>query len=283
MECTVQTKNSKRYEQTVSSKPALLIGGGIGDFLHYIAKIDDLILKKKYDPKELMIYVESTNPSQVESLFKAGLEEFQICFVPKLIHWTKTNPLLVPRREMDQKNRPAYLYVKSKGHTVIEDWFLPFVCEEYTVDCSRLEKILNPKSQKNTSILVSARDKGFLWWPSEEATQVIREFIPSQYEIIYTGTKDEKPSWIENFLVCDDVISALRISVNSRLFIGTDTGFATARELLGLPNIYCISQYWYEELMVAYNYWTSEFANTSKSKFAYNIYDLKKSIQSIGL
>lgn len=277
----------KSYSRDISDsqnedfhKPALLVGGGIGDFLHYIVRIDDFLHKTKLNANDLIIYVESTNPAQIEELFRACLAEFEIRFVPKAIHWTKTNPLLRVNRKLDQRNRPAYLYTQSKKHKTIFDWFLPFVCSNYHINLGRLEKFLQPRAKKDLKVLIAARDKGFLWWPSKEAHQALLEINQDKYEIVYTGTLDEKPDWIDKFTVCDNVACALKMSIDATLFVGTDTGLATVRELLGLPNLYCINEYWFKNLMLPYKYWSDDLNQCSKSKFAFDMKEFKKNLQN---
>jgi hypothetical protein len=262
----------------MDARAALLMSGGIGDFLHYIVRFSSFLERRALTPEGLTVFVESTQPHQVESLFRACLPEVGCHFVPPALHWTKTNPLLNVDRAADRLNRPAYQYVLRAGARHIEDWFLPLLCDDYPADKARINFLLGGSA--GASVFVSARDKGFLWWPSAEAFALVERHTPRGYELICSGTGDERPPWLNKFVTAPNVLAALKLSCAASLFVGTDTGLATARELLGLPNIYCINWYWYEELMVKYRYWTERMAQTSRSRFAFSLPELQAALAS---
>jgi hypothetical protein len=259
-----------------NSRPALLVSGGIGDFLHYILRFSSFMQSRALNPAEVNVFVESTKPKQVESLFRVTLPGVAVHFVPAQLHWTKTNPLLSVDCLEDRINRPAYRYVLSQGFSVIEDWFLPFLCKEYPADYGRLEFLrANRLHGTRPQIIASIRDKGFLWWPSEVAFAELRRCVPNEYELVFVGTEDERLPGAEEFVTTPTVADGLTLSCNAALFVGTDTGFATARELFGLPNIYCVDRYWFENLMVRYKYWDDSMAERTRSYFAFSVSDLK--------
>src|SRR4051794_33410108 len=92
---------------------ALIMSGGIGDYLHYLCRIDALLSDIVIASERVDVFVESTVPEQVKSLFEVALPEFRLLFVPAHLHWTKTNPLLDVNRKQDRINRPAYQFVAS--------------------------------------------------------------------------------------------------------------------------------------------------------------------------
>jgi hypothetical protein len=57
----------------------------------------------------------------------------------------------------------------------------------------------------------------------------------------------------------------LSVSYHAALFVGTDTGTATIRELMGKQCIYCVDQFWIDELMLRYGYWNEARARSSSS------------------
>lgn len=261
------------------TQTSLLMSGGIGDFLHYIVRFSSFLIRSNVTLSRLRVFVESTNPRQVESLFQTCLPEVQCHFVPPNLHWTKTNPLLNVNRQRDRVNRPAYRYVLQNGAAKVEDWFLPFLCRDYPVDPARLNCLLDNRSAGDEqTVFVSTRDKGFLWWPSRESFLLLAELIPPRYRVIYVGTPDERLPWLDEFTSAPSVLEALKLSCAATLFVGTDTGFATARELLGMPNIYCVNEYWYEELMVKYSYWTEQMNEASGSRFAFDTTQLRAAL-----
>ena len=103
-------------------------------------------------------------------------------------------------------------------------------------------------------LVVSARDKGFLWWPTQAAHDALRQVVPDGRKIIILGTADERMPWMRSFKTPERLIDALAISYRSGLYVGTDTGLATIRELTKKVNIYCINQFWLEEMMFGYKY-----------------------------
>ena len=260
---------------------AVLLSGGIGDFLHYLAKIDDFMCRSGIGHSAVTFYVESTRPSQVQSLFASALGEFDVRFVPAMLHWTRTNPLLVPQRKSDRVNRPAYRYVVEQGHDRIVDWFLPFLCTEYRIDRRRLKRIIEGRSKfSGRYVVVSLRDKGFLWWPRQAVCKTLQTLLPADYEVVYVGTLDETVSWVDGMVTFANVSEALVCSYHADIFIGTDTGLATIRELTGKGNIYCVDEYWFREFMIKYGYWCEQLSRNSESIFVYTMTELLDALSS---
>ena len=249
---------------------ALLMSGGIGDYLHYLTRLDSWINVNGIDPEHLTIFVESTVPTQVASLFARAFQYLHFEFVPAAIHWTKANPLLVAESETDRINRPAYRFVAERGFDSITDWFLPFSCGEYKSDESPLTRIVTEPSNTGRYLVIAARDKGFLWWPHQDLCREIEAITPIGMQLLYLGTPNERQDYMRGFLNTNDVAEALSISYHAALFIGTDTGTATIRELTGRKNIYCVNRFWVDELMVRYGYWNDSVRQRSKSVFTFS-------------
>jgi hypothetical protein len=263
------------------TQEALLVSGGIGDFLHYIVRFSSFLEHCSCPPEGLTVFVEATQPRQVERLFKTCLPEVDCHFIPPSLHWTKSNPLLNWNRDYDRTNRCAYQYVLSKGAKIVEDWFLPSFCGDYSVRVDRLEVLRGAAvPQAGPSVFVSTRDKGFLWWPSIDASIVIERYVTRSFNVMYFGTENERLPWLRSYTVASDVFEGLTLSCKCNLFIGTDTGFATAREFLRMPNIYCINRYWYDELMIGHKYWTKEMADATTSHFAFDLPGLETALAS---
>ncbi|MDQ3804000.1 MAG: hypothetical protein M3416_09250 [Acidobacteriota bacterium] len=250
--------------------PALLMSGGIGDYLHYLTRLDAWADAERINRERLTIFVESTVPHQVASLFALAFPDLRFAFVPAAIHWTKTNPLLVPTREIDRINRPAYLFVAEQGFDSITDWFLPFSCSGYTPDESPLMRIVRGRPVAGSYVVVAAREKGFLWWPRRELCRQLEAMTPAGMRLVYLGTPNERHDYMSGFVSATDVVEALAISYHAALFIGTDTGAATVRELTGRKNIYCVSRFWVDELMVRYGYWNDSLQRRSRSVLTFS-------------
>jgi hypothetical protein len=258
------------------SRSALLMSGGIGDYLHYLCRVDSFLSRAGLHPNDIVIYVESTVPEQVDSLLTQALPEFELLFVPPSLHWTKTNPLLNVDQPLDRVNRAAYRYVLAQKHNVIVDWFLPFLVPELLpLSIDRIARVLknadalkNADENKRPDLIVSLRDKGFLWWPAEGLCRALEHLVGPDGRIMFLGTATERPDWRPDAVTAPDVLAALNLSVSAKLFIGTDTGLATARELLRRPNVYCVSEYWYQELMVRYRYISLQMLDASGSVVA---------------
>jgi hypothetical protein len=248
---------------------ALLLSGGIGDYLHYLVRLPSLCERNGLDRNNLVVFVESTVPAAVTPLFRLTLNEFDVQFIPAAWHWTKTNPLLVPVDEHQRVNRPAYQYVLGLGFARLIDWFLPFLCHTHPSDERVLQPLLTGRSPLGpNTVLVAARDKGAIWWPSEPAGAAVHQRFAPRHEVVYTGTENERLPWMSSWWTAPDVATALVASMHAELFVGTDTGLATVRELLGRPNLYCVTPFWFDELMVRYNYITADMISRSGSKVA---------------
>lgn len=256
---------------TTRPEQVLLMSGGIGDYLHYLSRLPHYLLLNEIDTSNFIIYVESTVPEQVMSLFQLAFSNLNFAYVPARLHWTKTNPLLVPYRVIDRTNRPAYRYISSLGFSNITDWFLPFLCANYHTEQEPLLRIVNKSAPAaKQHVVISARDKGFLWWPAKEICDEIKAVIDSRYDILYLGTDVEKGLLRNKVEQVSDVAKALALSYHAQLFIGTDTGLATIRELTGKKNIYCINEYWLNELMYKYKYLSESLLEASGSVIAFN-------------
>jgi hypothetical protein len=256
---------------TAGEDVALLMSGGIGDYLHYIARLDSLLEREEIDPRRLAIFVESTAPQGVMSLFATALPDLSVRFTPPPLQWTRAHPLLDVLSSHDRLNRPAYRYVSGFGFRRIIDWFLPFCCDDCPPAERRLRWLLagDDAVEPTPSIAVSLRDKGFLWWPSRDICLHVRNVgrrlgLPVQF----LGTPPERPMWLPEMLTAPDGLAALRLAAAARLFIATDTGLTTIRELLGLPSIYCINEYWHHDVMVRHGYLSDAMLARSGSLIA---------------
>jgi hypothetical protein len=263
----------------MKARRALLLSGGIGDFLHYLSRIPSFLDQSGISPSDLLICIESTAPERVESIFRLAFPEFFFCFTPGFLHWTRTNPLLIPHSELERIYRPAYQYLRQLGYSEIEDWFLPFLCSSYEVN---LEPIFRIVAHRNfigiCQVVISARDKGFLWWPSAEAFAMVQRVLPKEVQQLVLGTPDERTEWTGRLETPDRLEDALAASFSAELFIGTDTGLATVRELVGKKNIYCINQFWLQHMMVRYHYLGWSKSERTTSIFATNLGELRKAV-----
>ena len=252
------------------SKHALLLMGGIGDFLHYLTRLPAFLEERRFAPGDLHVFVESVVPDQAEAVFTAAFPRLTYTFLPPSVHWVNTFPLLTPSRERDRLNRPAYLYVRSQGFREVTDWFLPFLCAGYAFDPSPLSRLIEGVPRRERPyVVISARDKGFLWWPAQACREVHR-LVSRTHEAVYVGTPNEQPPGGGKPETLPGVPEALALSYYADLFVGTDTGLATFRELTGKRNIYCVSRFWVDEVMSQYGYFDGEMKRRTKSSFAFN-------------
>jgi hypothetical protein len=254
---------------------ALLVMGGVGDFLHYLTRLPDFLREKRLAPSDLRVFVESLVPDQAEAVFTKAFPQLSFTFLCPAIHWANTFPLLTPSRRIERINRPAYRYVESLGFRQITDWFLPFLCDNYDFDISPLLRVVAgiPK-QDHPYMVISARDKGFLWWPSRQVCREAHQLVTRTHKAVYVGAPNETISGIDELETLPNVPEALALSYHADLFIGTDTGLATMRELAGKRNIYCVSRFWLEEVMIRYGYFDSRVRSQTKSAFAFSRPDL---------
>jgi hypothetical protein len=265
---------------------ALLMSGGIGDYLHYIARFDSLLKSSGLDPRRIAVFVESTVPHDVVSLFATALPEVSVRFTPGQIQWTRAHPLLDVLSTHDRVNRPAYRYVKGFGFSRILDWFLPFCCDAYEPSSRRLHLLLGDPASTDApaSIVVSLRDKGFLWWPSREICLHLRNTGRRLgFPVHFLGTAAEKPVWFPELFTAHDVLAALRLAASARLFVGTDTGLATGRELMHRPSVYCISRYWHRDVMMRFGYLSDSMLELSGSVVAYDAESCLKAVDRLVL
>jgi hypothetical protein len=265
---------------------ALLMSGGIGDYLHYIARFDSLLKSSGLDPRRIAVFVESTAPHDVMSLFATALPEVSVRFTPGQIQWTRAHPLLDVLSTHDRVNRPAYRYVKAFGFARILDWFLPFCCDTYEPSPRRLHLLLGDSASADApaSIVVSLRDKGFLWWPSREICLHLRNTGRRLgFPVRFLGAAAEKPAWFPELFTAHDVLAALRLAASARLFIGTDTGLATVRELTCRPSVYCINRYWHRDVMMRFGYLSDSMLELSGSIVAYDAESCLKAVDRLVL
>jgi hypothetical protein len=260
---------------------ALLMSGGIGDYIHYIARFDSLLKSSGLDPRRIAVFVESTVPHDVVSLFATALPEVSVRFTPGQIQWTRAHPLLDVLSAHDRVNRPAYRYVEAFGFRRIIDWFLPFCCDDCEPSPRRLRPLLGDSAANDVSaaIVVSLRDKGFLWWPSRDICLHLRNTgrrlgLP----VSFLGTASEKPFWLPEVFMARDVLTALRLAASARLFVGTDTGLATIRELTCRPSVYCINRYWHHDVMKRFGYLSDRMLELSGSVV---VYDAKTCLKAV--
>lgn len=252
-----------------NGRRALLWSGGIGDYLHYIVRLSGFLEEWRVAPRDLTLFVESTSPQQVSGFLRRCVPELEIRFVPRAIHWTKTNPLLDVEAPSHRRYRPAWQFVSQQGFSILEDWFLPFLCRDSGVNLDRIAWLRPQTAAPSPDVVIAARDKGFLWFPSEETSRRVGELLPDGARVVHVGTPDERPPWVEEMFTASSVEEALVFACSASLFVGTDTGMATAREMLGLPNIYCMNEYWFRELMSAYGYWPDWLRTRTTSAFAF--------------
>lgn len=252
------------------SEHALLMMGGIGDFLHYLTRLTAFLDERRFGPGDLHVFVESLVPDQAEAVFTAAFPRLTYTFLPPSLHWANTFPLLTPSRELDRLNRPAYRYVESLGFRHVTDWFLPFLCAGHQFDAAPLHRIIRGTAQRDHPyVVISARDKGFLWWPAEEVCGRVREVVARTHRAVYVGTPNERIPCGGELETLPSVPEALALSYHAELFVGTDTGLATFRELTGRKNIYCVSRFWVEEVMGRYGYFDAETQGRTRSAFAF--------------
>lgn len=256
-------------------KIALLISGGIGDFLHYIARIPAFLRHTGLSQDDFVICVESTVPEKVEEMFCVAFPKLAFWYTPGHIQWTRSNPLLIPYSRYERMHRPAYRYLLHRDVDIIEDWFLPFLCQQYPPDTDPIFRIISAaQCVEKPGVVASARDKGFLWWPSESADDALRRAVPSDREIVTLGTPDEQTTWMYDLTTPKRLIDALAISYHAELYVGTDTGVATIRELTQKANVYCIDRFWFKSMMLRYKY----LNQASLSKIATNIEEMRYAI-----
>jgi hypothetical protein len=86
----------------------------------------------------------------------------------------------------------------------------------------------------------------------------------------FLGTAVEQPAWLPELHTAPDALAALRLAANARLFVGTDTGLATIRELMGRPSIYCVNRYWHRDVMERYGYLSDDMLAASGSRVVYD-------------
>jgi hypothetical protein len=265
----------------LTAKHALLVMGGIGDLLHYVVRIPDFLRRARIEPSSLHVFVESLVPDQAEAICAAALPGITFTYLSPALHWANTFPLLSPGCGCERLNRPAYRYIRRLGFEHVEDWFLPFLCSGYKVDVFPLLRLVQkvPRPDK-PCVIVSLRDKGFLWWPTRELCETIHALLWRTYDLIYIGTPSENIPGLDHLATLRSAVDALALSFNADLFIGTDTGLATIRELMAKKNVYCISPFWLEELMIRYGYLDGETLRRTKSVFAFNPADLMRLISA---
>jgi hypothetical protein len=254
---------------------ALLLMGGIGDFLHYLTRLPAFLEGKRFELGDTHVFIESLVPDQAEAVFTAAFPQLSYTFLSPSIHWASTFPLLTPSREFDRINRPAYRYVQGLGFRKITDWFLPFLCADYEFDVSPLLRVIAGIPKRDHSyVVISARDKGFIWWPTKQLFDEVHEVITTTHGAVYVGTPNERLTGSRDLETLPSVPEALALSYHADLYVGTDTGIATFRELTGKANIYCVSRFWVDDVMATYGYFDAEAKRRTRSVFAFSREDL---------
>lgn len=254
---------------------ALLLMGGIGDFLHYLTRLPAFLSEKRFDPSNMHVFVESLVPDQAEAVFTAAFPQLPFTFLSPSVHWANTFPLLTPSRESDRINRPAYRHVQSLGFRKITDWFLPFQCAKYEFDVSPLSRVIEGLPKRDSPyVVISARDKGFIWWPTRQLCDEVHEIVTMTRRAVHVGTPNERLPGGGELETLASIPEALALSHYADLYVGTDTGIATFRELTGRKNIYCVSRFWVDEVMVRYGYFDLEAKRRTRSVFAFSREDL---------
>lgn len=258
------------------SEHALLMMGGIGDFLHYLTRLTAFLEGGRFGAAGPHVFVESLVPDQAEAVFTAAFPRLSYTFLPPSIHWVNTFPLLTPSRGRDRLNRPARRYVEGLGFRTVTDWFLPFLCEGYEFDASPLHRVIaGIPRREGPYVVVSARDKGFLWWPCEEVCARVHELVTgARMAAVYAGTPNERVPGCGELETLPSVPEALALSYHAGLYVGTDTGLATFRELTGRRNVYCASRFWVEEVMARYGYLGEGMRRRTRSSFAFDAHEL---------
>jgi hypothetical protein len=219
----------------------------------------------------LHVFVESLVPDQAEAVFTAAFPQLSYTFLPPSIHWANTFPLLTPSCGRDRLNRPARRHVEGLGFRGLTDWFLPFLCGDYKFDAAPLYRIIAGIPRRDDPyVVMSARDKGFLWWPSEDVCGEAHRLVTRTREAVYVGTPNERVPGCGEPRTLPGVPEALALSYHADLFVGTDTGLATFRELTGRRNIYCVSRFWVEEVMGRYGYFDEDVRRRTRSAFAFS-------------
>jgi hypothetical protein len=249
----------------IGNERTMLWSGGIGDFLHYLIKVDGYTKTLGLEPADLTIYFEATNPANIRSFLARALPEVNVHFVPPALHWIIATPLLDAHDPHERAQRPAARFVRQQVGS-FQDWFGPLACRQYRTSTERLRWLLDDAPAGRTVVL-SARDKGFLWFPSREVVARVATLLGDR-PLLCLGTASEETDYLQPFRVCTSAEEALRLSCQAELLIGVDTGLATVRELLGKPNIYCADQYWLERFMVRFGFWSEELSRRSSSTFA---------------
>lgn len=255
---------------------AMLWSGGIGDFAHYLAALPGYLKATRCDLADVTIFVEATSPANVAPMLAAALGgAADIRFTPPEIHWTRTNPLLDPRSSRDWENRPARALVERRVR-VDADWCLPPFVRGYRLDPSFLLKLAQP-GECGTHVVVSARDKGLWWWPCAASVAAVADALGAiPYRLL--GTTDEsKP--LGRPVETLPLVDTLSLSLGAALFIGTDTGLATVRELLGLPNLYCVSEYWWTDMLLGMGYLDEALVRRSGSARVDSLSELIERVQ----
>ncbi len=240
-------------------RTAALWSGGIGDFLHYLTRIDAVLERT---PEPPTIWIESSRPEAMRRLFEATLADVDVRFVPGPLHWTRSVPLLSHDDLAGRADRPAHRYVAERGYRIATDWFLPLDCRDLERSVHRLTTLACCTERRPAAVL-SLRDKGALWWPTAELVEVVGRRLDG----LALGSPDEvaRHQAIAPCEAATDVAEALAIALGARWYVGTDTGLATVRELLRRPNIYCVDDGWRDRWMSPFGYWP--VFETSQSTF----------------
>ena len=255
----------------------MLWTGGLGDFLHYVTFIDAAIELESLET----LWLESSDPERIRTLVALLLPEISVGFVPAAMHWTRATPLLNPNSKQDRLARPAYEFVSAQTVGVVTDWMLPSDCGELPRSTHRLSRLV-PDTVTDTrhECIVSLRDKGAGWWPSVDA---LRALYALGIDPTGIGSPEETSPYrgVLSLAKVGDLREALSVALGSGLYVGTDTGLATARELLGYANIYCVTRSWVSNWMKPYGYWPVSHDKPS-GRFCCSVIELERALESFG-
>lgn len=236
----------------------------MGDFLHYITRLDGFMRSRCLEPSQLHVFVESSAPNQLVRFLSHCVPDLAVTLLPGSLHWTRADPLINPWSEAERMRRPAARLVAAACRRV-EDWFIPALCAQYEPASDRVRALRPERTERRVVLL--ARDKGAIWWPHPGAVRAVLRLTPG-FQHHWVGTDGESPDVALQVTTLDDALAAMRFVATASLLVGEDTGLATLREILGLPNFYCVAENWRKTCMEPYGYTPAWLFSTSSSGFA---------------
>lgn len=255
----------------------MLWSGGIGDFFQYASFLPAFLDERGIAEDRLELFIEATNPDNVRALFDAMLPVTQVTFVPREIHWTRVNPLIDPRNDRDRINRPAYRWLSTK-RTQFVDWFLPHCCKPRLRTTEIISRVPREPWDAAFGVAVSLRNKGALWWPDAELLTCLQAALPDAEFRFYGEPNEALPGYDVGK---SSLMEALASVLAADLYVGTDTGLATIRELTGKTNIYCLADYWLQDMLLDMDYLTTDILQKSGSIVANSSDQLISSLNDV--